>query len=481
MEQRIAERLPVQPANRYDSTGLCGTGNRKERIVKTEDIKQRLVDLGAEPLADALIELERHTEIASHIIQNLIASADEKLARFNHTLDRLKRSDTFYDWRETSGFAAELEMLLRDLKTAEPEPLTGLKCVAGFFKLDESILSRCDDSDGTVGQVFQYDARELLIEFATACRDTEAVLDSVIQLADQDEFGVRQSVFDHIGECLPEPAVRQLIETFQRKADARKDVYKKRHFLNIIESLAEQICDARLFEETRIASWGELSTAAYIDIARVYLAAGDIATARDRLEKIADNDRLKSFECDILWKKIYQMTGETDQLVRLLNRAFQSSRSVATFNALLDVIGHDRRDDIVVREIPLIFNAKTLENTDLAFLLDTGRTDDAERYLLERAGDLNGDLYYTLRPIAETFEAADKYLAATLIYRCLLVSILERGYAKAYPHGVRYLENLDALSRHINDWAPFESHQAFKDRIGVDHKRKRSFWSKYCG
>jgi len=79
-----------------------------------------------------------------------------------------------------------------------------------------------------------------------------------------------------------------MIATLQKWADKEKIEYEKRHHLRSIESLARQIKDAELFEKTRIASWGKLSTAALIDIARVYLESDDVETAYSWLRKIKD-------------------------------------------------------------------------------------------------------------------------------------------------------------------------------------------------
>ncbi len=68
---------------------------------------------------------------------------------------------------------------------------------------------------------------------------------------------------------------------------------------------------------------------------------------------------------------------------------------------------------------------------------------------------------------------------ASMIFRSLLISILERGYTKAYPHGIRYLKKLDKLSIFVTDWKDFNHHEAFKEQIIQAHGRKRSFWSKY--
>ena len=92
---------------------------------------------------------------------------------------------------------------------------------------------------------------------------------------------------------------------------------------------------------------------------------------------------------------------------------------------------------------------------------------------------MNGDYYESLLPLAETFESESRHLAAGLIFRSLLVSILERGYTKAYPYGIRYLNKLDQLAASITDWRSFHHHDDFKNRIYQDHGRKKSFWSKY--
>jgi len=87
--------------------------------------------------------------------------------------------------------------------------------------------------------------------------------------------------------------------------------------------------------------------------------------------------------------------------------------------------------------------------------------------------------YLILLSLAETMESEKRHLVSILIYRSLLLSILERAYTKAYPHGVRYLKKLDKLSKIIINWKEFNTHEAFKKQIKEAHGRKRSFWSQY--
>lgn len=95
-------------------------------------------------------------------------------------------------------------------------------------------------------------------------------------------------------------------------------VYGKRHYLILIESLARQIKDAKLFEKTRIASWGDLSAAARIDIARVYLESGDVEAAHSWLNKIPEDETFQTYERDKLRLEIYQKQGNSEKLSDLL-------------------------------------------------------------------------------------------------------------------------------------------------------------------
>ncbi len=120
-----------------------------------------------------------------------------------------------------------------------------------------------------------------------------------------------------------------------------------------------------------------------------------------------------------------------------------------------------------------------LRESDAEFMIAIGKMDGAEAYLLKRADQLDGNHYGNLLSLAEAMESENRFLVTSLIFRSLLISILDRGYTKAYPNGIRYLKKLDKLSVVITDWKDFNSHEAFKEQILEAHGRKRSFWSKY--
>lgn len=445
------------------------------------DRKQRLIDLGVEALAAALLDLAAHSDETDDLIEQLIATPKQNVQRFKKKLSGLKRRKRFIGWRESASFSRELQMLLQDLKSGVDDPLTGVELVAAFYEADSTIFEMCDDSSGNIGDVFRYDAKQLFVEYASRCADKEKIADIILKLNQKDDYGIRDTLIDCAGECLPEKVIRIMLATLQKRADQENDEYEKRHHLMLIESLARQIRDAALFEKTRIASWGELSTAALLDIARVYLESGDVETAHSWLKKIPENETYQEYERDKLLMEIYQKQGNAEKLTELLYQKFRAHHSTDTLQTLLDVIGNDKRNEVIADEVTQILESSALLESDAEFLIAIGKIDEAEAYLLGRADQLDGNHYGSLLSVAEAMDAENRHLVTSLIYRSLLVSILERGYTKAYPHGIRYLKKLDKLAGSVFAWKEFSPHEAFKEQIIQTHGRKRSFWAKYEG
>jgi hypothetical protein len=246
-----------------------------------------------------------------------------------------------------------------------------------------------------------------------------------------------------------------------------------------VESLARQIKDAPLFEKTRLASWGKLNSAACLDIARVHLDSGDAKTALSWLQRMPEEEIFHAHEKDQLLLEIYAELGDKDNQTEVAWRTFRRHRSEKTLDDLLSVIGHDQKAKVVEGEVDNILDGKSLFESDAAFLIETRCPDAAEKYLLERADQINGDLYAGLLPLAKAMEAAGRRLCASVIYRALLDSILRRGRTKTYSHGVRYLKKLDRLSESISDWHGFGDHRAYLEDLRRQHGRKSSFWGRY--
>lgn len=440
--------------------------------------KQKLMELGVEVLADVLLMLANQTTEVNDRIERLITPPSDFVQQFKMQLSQLKSSKYYYDWRGSSSFSLELEMMLQDIKLKVHDPLIGAELVAAFYEADEFIFEMCDDSGGEVGDVFRYHALELFADYANRCTDKNKIINIIIELTQKDDYSVRSGLVDDAAKYFSKELVSNLIETFQKLVSNEKNEYKKQHHV-LIESLARQVKDAKLFEKTRILLSQELSTASMIDIAKVYLESGDAEVAYSWLKKISKVESSYQYKMDELLIEIYKKLGESEKLHQLLYKKFRELHSIYSLDALLDQIGHDKRDEVVSGEVAQILKSAYLHPFDVEFLIKTGKIDEAEQYLLARADQLDGGFYSNLLSVAEVMESESRYLIVCLIYRSLLVSILDRANTKAYHHGISYLKRLDNLSAKVDDWKNFNDHITFKEGLYQKHHFKYSFWPKY--
>lgn len=395
-------------------------------------------------------------------------------------LSTLKRSRRFVRWGESAGLARELRDLLQQIEDQVEDAQLGCKLVADFYTTDHSVFGRCDDSSGHVGDVYRYDACELFVDYAKHCVDKPWLTKLILKTSLKDNYGVRDALVNSAEDFLPAAQLRWLIDQYQQVAEKGTDEFPRRHWLYQIESLARQLKDAPLFEQTRRAAWGdEPGTAGCVDIARVYLECSEEQTALDWLERIPAGESFQQQERDELLLAIYDRQGDKQRQAEVARRSLRRQRSQSGFERWISIVGEDQRADLLNQEIRIILDAPLLSLTDAAFLTAMEQWDTAESYLQARAEQLNGDHYYALLPLAETFASLARPLTASLLYRALLDSILRRAKTTTYSHGSRYLRKLDLLAKTVSDWRDIEPHNVYVEQLRQQHGRKTSFWSRY--
>jgi len=443
------------------------------------DPKDTLIGLGAEALAQVLLELGDQYDPVKKRLERLIETPDEKLRRVKAKIAGLKRGRRFIDWRESSEFAGDLSDLLSDIRACVSDPKTGLKLLEAFYLTDDAVIARCDDSDGLVGDVYKSDAKELFEEYGKHCTDKALVSDLIFRLSLCNEYGVRDTLINSAVASLDKEQIRRLIDQYMEYSDRALKDSDKREALRSVISLAEQIGDAALFEQTWLIMTEKPWPKLWVDIARQYLLTGDADTAYDRLQLIPDDDTLAGDGKNRLLLEIYRKKGMEEKRTELLDQMFRSNHSVTILNSLLEAVGEERRDELIQAAVSDIKRYVGLSYTDLQFLLDCGRNSEAESYLISRADRIDGDMYSYWLPFAEEMEKAGLVTGASLAYRALLVSILKKANTKAYSHAARYLKKLDRLAQASGDWISIGEHQLFKEKLVREHGRKASFWAKY--
>jgi hypothetical protein len=441
--------------------------------------REALVELGAETLADAFLELAARSEVVENWVVRNTSSGEENLARFRSGLRALTRGGEFFGAWESQALASRIAEILADIEAADVEPRQGLEAVFALFRSDGRILESCDDSYEYVTQAFVDDAAEVFARLAARRGDDAWLSDRLIELCLEDEYGLRSSLFDHVGNCLSEAGLQAMLDRLWELADGEATDSDRRYWLDAIGRIARGTGNAPLFERARRALTFDLSPPDILDVADFYHKTGDSARALVLLHNPSDWHSTLAASRDHLLVEIHRTLGNREDLAGVARRIFHRHRSEETLATLLEAIGEKERERVVVEEAEKILAEPRLSNSDATFLVSAGRLAEAERYVLERSDQLDGSWFYTLVPLAGRFEAAGHPLAATITYRSLLASILERGVSKAYHHGARYLHRLNALAEGIRDWKGFTPHPAYFAELRSVHGRKWSFWKQY--
>jgi hypothetical protein len=391
----------------------------------------------------------------------------------------LKRGRRFIEYRESGAFALKLESLLENIDTVAESPRQGVELVAAFIRTDNAVLGRADDSDGSIGDAYRIFACDSFVRHASQCEDKEWLYDVVFKLYAEDEYGIRDSLIAATASFLPELHLRRMVDELWPLGEEGEGERRRYHWYLAIESIARQLKDPELFERACRAKWPELPVAEHLDIAEVYFDCGFPLVALQWLDKVPSDATFQLDEREQLLLKVLTELGEKSRAEEVAWRIFRRSRNKETLSLLLDVVGTDKRQQLVDHEANAILESPELNYVDASFLFELERFAEAERYLLERSDQLNGDYYYYLLPWAKTFEKLERFLVAGTLYRALLDSILRRAKSKYYMYGVRYLRKLDDLSVRVSEWSDFVNHEDYKLNLRIEHKLKRSFWARY--
>lgn len=449
----------------------------------SDERKNKLVELGSDVLADALLKLAEHDNRADRLVERLTSDPNDIIKKFRRKISGLKRRKRFIHWRESKQFAAELDELLEDIEEVNPEPCVGMALVASFLETDHVIFGNCDDSSGHIGDVYRYGAHSLFAQYASGCQDKKKVLDVLIKTYSDDPYGVREGLLDKAIEMLGTEDAKNAIHIFEILAEGEGDEYKKRHSQHAIESLARQTGDAKLFEKIRLESQEEPGTSTCLDIARVYLESNDPQTALEWINRISSYETYMDSERRDLLQQVYGQLGDSRKQEEIAWLTFRKCRTLNTLEKLLRIIGEEKREQVIEDEAGFIIDDGKNDYSDIQFLIDVRKFDEAEICILVKAGTktLNGEFYYTLLPMARAMESEGRMLAASVIYRSMLDSILDRKFYKGYPYAARYLQKLDILAIEIDDWQDLGEHGMYHVWLNHVHGKKSSFWRHYRG
>jgi hypothetical protein len=170
----------------------------------------------------------------------------------------------------------------------------------------------------------------------------------------------------------------------------------------------------------------------------------------DRLGRIEDAQAVR-------WS-IFSTSLSSDILAEYLGRLPEIATAEARQMAITAARGHPD----VHRALPLL--------ADLA-------PDGVAELVRHRLDEIQGEVYFVLRPVAESLAKTDP-LAAILPYREMANAVLRRGQSPQYDYAVQDRTAAEKLVPHVEDWLGHLSQEAYRRRVATEHRQKRAFWQK---
>lgn len=448
----------------------------------------RLVALGAEKLAALILgETEVNAAFAKRAKAALTGAqgVDAVAALIDRRLAALERARGMVDWRKERAFAADLGAIV-DTITGElgrNSPAQAAQRLLRFIDTHVSVFERIDDSNGRIQDVY-WRAAGIIPEIVQRLSFDERdwLPDRLLASLTKDTHGLARNISIAAAPLLPalvlgawDEALRQIeapdnavLDVRQAIADARGDVEgylalelrKPAWRQNPLEA-AERLRAAGRLDEAltwvRRERKGGLAFATREDI------------ADGRIQKFHDLEKIR-LEARILDEKQDRKAAQA-----LRWAAFETSLNADLLREYLrrleDFIEHEEQERAfaVVTASPHSYSA-------LGFFIEWPRLDLAAKLVLDKRKIWDGRQYDALPDAAAALEH-DFPEAATVLYRALLDSILDRAKSQAYGHGTRYLARLAALGAYVRDGGVVETHEVYLARIKQKHGRKAGFWN----
>ena len=387
-------------------------------------------------------------------------------------IEAVRADRRFYGYRESSTLAHELdrirEGITRELLPFHPRAAAEL--LGRLIRLDANVFERSDDSDGVIGDAIAAAVSDCGRAWAAVAeRDPKMLAAEVLDLFTTDAYGARGQVIIAFAEALGTAGLDEL-EHMARELLDHGSAGKHRYLAIALENIA----DARGDVDGYIAAkrLGGSETAAVKEIAERLVAAGRLEEALHCVERPdapglerGDIARLKVDILDRLGRiedaqavrwSIFAASLSSDILAEYLGRLPEVAAGEARQRAIAAARGH--RD--LHRALQLL--------ADLA-------PDVAAELVQRRLGEIQGQVYFALRPVADRL-AETHPVAAILLYRKMADTVLRRAQSLQYDHAVRDLVAAERLVPNVKDWLGHLSQEAYRRRVASEHRQKRVFW-----
>lgn len=452
-----------------------------------------LKTLGVKRLAEVLAEA-CESDAALRRKVGILLAAQEGGGKLEQALTKriatLARSRKFLDWREAPTLAAELTALREGIvaELGASDPRAAMEQLWRFLGIAQVTVERVDDSSGAIGEVFHDAAVDLGGMVAKVPDlDRRGFAERLHAALASDDYGIFAHIIASGAPGLGEDGRARLRELLKAEIAAlpphrdeaswRETSWPRVRLSGHLAVLADAEGDVDAYIEA-VALGGRDHINA-TDVAERLLAAGRPEEALAWVEKDRRGRGPHDLTLASLRIAALDALGRTGEAQALRWQAFEQTLSATH---LRDHLKRLPDFDDVEAERQAIAHAAAFPDAvaALSFLIDWPVLDVAATLVHARLGELDGRHYETLGKAAE--HLAGKWpAAATLLYRALVLSVLERGFSKGYKYAARDLTNAASVASRLPTDSGIADHDAFVASLKAKHGRKYGFWTLTTG
>lgn len=426
-------------------------------------------------------------QVDSRIEAALLANDSSVLAQhLKSQIQSLNRGSRFISYGESFQFSRTLDQLIGQIGVLVPDdPKAAFELADLFMNTHKKVYERCDDSGGSVGESYR-EALQLWLTAASAWQASSqpCQLDWTVEIRnryDDNDYAVWDYLISSSLAVLGDKQLRDFGIQFESEVKQLSVVKEEGYNANLVHAelgvraVAQALGDVAMFERSYLISRAEPNELQKETIANFCLEQKDAVSALKWLTgewqpRFADRQYK-------LLDMAYVMMGRSDDLLQMRREAYNTKPSFERLQALLDAAPEAEREAL---QSDAVNQASSSDDIIVAVdtLMKLQDIDAAAAYVVQYPEKLQEVSHYSLAEWAVSLEqSGSSCLAAILIYRILLLEILQAGRTKVYRHAAKYYKALQRLDRKVVGYQSLVGKAEFDEELQALHGRKRSFWS----
>jgi hypothetical protein len=446
-----------------------------------------LAALGAPALAAALIEHAESDPILRKKLRMLLAGTagpGKLAAELGKRIQTIGRSRSFVDWDKRKPLVQELGHIRTTIGTtlAAQNPAAAVERLWDFVGIADRVIERVGDGVAEVEEVFDEAMADLgRLIAADPDRDTSALARRVLAMCDGDGFGSYGATIQHFGEALGASG-RAVLRRATEKALAAlpppkpDDGWRGANHRWPLARRLMIMADLEHDSDAYIAAIraGGMEDRHASDVAKRLIDAKRPTEALQWLDKPRRRTEEDGADVDLRIVALAAL-GRKDEVQSLRWEFFERALSAGHLRTYLKALPDFEDFEVEQKALAIAADHKQADLA-LEFFIGWPALDRAAKLVRDRLDALDGRAYDTLRPAAQALE--EKYPeAATLLYRRLVESVLDRASSKQYPYAARDLVSATRVTARLPAGAAIESDTTYLARLRKQHGRKYGFWA----